>query len=146
LVRRAVAVKVDVVNIDEREQAERMLLNYGHTVGHALEQLLGYGVLLHGEAVAIGMQVEAHLAHTLGLCDAQLIQRQTAILQHYQLPTTIPQGITVPQLLEVMHRDKKVQAGQLRWALPRTIGQAEIVRNVPIATVESVLSTLIVEG
>jgi 3-dehydroquinate synthase len=73
LVRRAVAVKVDVVNIDEREQAERMLLNYGHTVGHALEQLLGYGVLLHGDAVAIGMQVEAHLAHALGLCDATLI-------------------------------------------------------------------------
>jgi 3-dehydroquinate synthase len=69
-----------------------------------------------------------------------------AILQHYQLPTTIPQGITVPQLLEVMHRDKKVQAGQLRWALPRTIGQAEIVRNVPIATVQSVLSTLIAKG
>ena len=146
LVRRAVAVKVDVVNIDEREQAERMLLNYGHTVGHALEQLLGYGVLLHGEAVAIGMQVEARLAHTLGLCDDQLIQRQTAILQHYQLPTAIPSGITVTQLLDVMHRDKKVQAGQLRWALPRTIGQAEIVRNVPIATVQSVLSTLIAEG
>jgi 3-dehydroquinate synthase len=146
LVRRAVAVKVDVVNIDEREQAERMLLNYGHTVGHALEQLLGYGVLLHGEAVAIGMQVEAHLAHAIGLCDAELIQRQHAILTHYQLPTTIPPGITVAQLLEVMHRDKKVQAGQLRWALPRTIGHAEIVRNVPIATVQSVLSTLIAEG
>lgn len=142
LVRRAVAVKVDVVNSDEREQAERMLLNYGHTVGHALEQLLGYGVLLHGEAVAIGMQVEARLAHTLGLCDDQLIDRQTAILQHYQLPTTIPGGVTVTQMLEVMHRDKKVQAGQLRWALPRAIGHAEIVRDVPIATVQALLATL----
>ncbi|MCX6015241.1 MAG: hypothetical protein NT020_06590, partial [Chloroflexales bacterium] len=65
---------------------------------------------------------------------------------HYQLPTVIPSGITVTQLLDVMHRDKKVQAGQLRWALPRTIGQAEIVRNVPIATVHALLTMLIPTG
>lgn len=146
LVRRAVSVKVDVVNIDEREQAERMLLNYGHTVGHALEQLLGYGVLLHGEAIAIGMQVEAHLAYTLGLCDDQLITRQTAILRRYGLPTEIPRGVTVDQLIDVMHRDKKVQAGALRWALPRAIGHAEITRNVPVSTVKNLLTMLIPTG
>lgn len=143
LVRRAVAVKVDVVNIDEREQAERMLLNYGHTVGHALEQLLGYGVLLHGEAVAIGMHIEAQLAHAIGWCDSDLIAQQQVVLTRYGLPTQIPTGVTVAQLLEVMHRDKKVQAGQIRWALPRRIGHAEVVKNVPIETVTSVLTRVV---
>ncbi len=143
LVRRAVAVKVEVVNIDEREQAERMLLNYGHTVGHALEQILGYGVLLHGEAVAVGMHIEATLAHALGLCDHAVITQQQQVLQRYGLATTIPAGVTVAQLLEVMHRDKKVQAGQIRWALPRRIGHAEVVRNVPVDVVTQVLTAAI---
>ena len=143
LVRRAVAVKVDVVNIDEREQAERMLLNYGHTVGHALEQILGYGVLLHGEAVAIGMHVEAHLARALGLCEGDLILQQHATLARYGLPTQIPAGITVAQLIEVMHRDKKVQAGQIRWVLPRRIGHAEVVRNVPLEAVTTLLQQVL---
>lgn len=143
LVRQAVAVKVDVVNIDEREQAERMLLNYGHTVGHAIEQLLGYGVLLHGEAVAIGMHVEATLAAHMGLCEPTLVAQQQALLHRYQLPTHIPAQLTVPALLAVMHRDKKVEAGQLRWALPRAIGHAEIIRGVPIAKVQTVLESLL---
>lgn len=140
LVRRAVAVKVDVVNIDEREQAERMLLNYGHTVGHALEQVLGYGVLLHGEAVAIGMHIEATLAHAIGMCDADLIAQQAQVLHRYGLATQVPAGVTVAQLVDVMHRDKKVQAGQIRWALPRRIGHAEVVRNVPLDVVTAVLT------
>jgi 3-dehydroquinate synthase len=142
LVRQAVAVKVDVVNIDEREQAERMLLNYGHTVGHAIEQLLGYGVLLHGEAIAIGMHAEATLAAHLGLCDPALVTQQQALLDRYQLPTRVPAQLTPQALMAVMHRDKKVEAGQLRWALPRAIGHAEIVRGVPAAEVHAVLELL----
>lgn len=141
LVRRAVAVKVEVVNIDEREQAERMLLNYGHTVGHAIEQLLGYGTLLHGEAIAIGMHIEAHLAVTLGMCAPDLVQRQQRIFQRYGLPINVPAQVTADALLAVMQRDKKVDAGQIRWALPRRIGHAEIVRNVPLDTVRTVLAT-----
>ncbi len=143
LVRRAVAVKVEVVNIDEREQAERMLLNYGHTVGHALEQVLGYGELLHGEAVAVGMHVEAQLAQALQLCDATLVAQQEAVLHRYSLPTRVPAGVTVAQLIEVMHRDKKVQAGQIRWVLPRRIGHAEVVRNIPVSTVIDVLTQVV---
>jgi 3-dehydroquinate synthase len=141
LVRRAVAVKVEVVNIDEREQAERMLLNYGHTVGHAIEQLIGYGTLLHGEAIAIGMHIEAQLAVALGLCDANLVQRQQHILQRYGLPIALPAQVTAADLLAVMQRDKKVDAGQIRWALPRRIGHAEIIRDVPLDTVRAVIST-----
>ena len=139
LVRRAVAVKVDVVNIDVHEQAERMLLNYGHTIGHAIEHVLGYGVLLHGEAIAIGMHLEAQLAVALGLCDAAVVTRQKAVFDRYGLSTALPAHITPHQLLDVMHRDKKVQAGQIRWALPRGIGHAEITRDVPIDTVREVM-------
>ncbi len=141
LVRRAVAVKVDVVNIDVHEQAERMLLNYGHTIGHAIEHVLGYGVLLHGEAIAIGMHLEARLAVALELCDPVVVTRQQAMLERYGLPTTLPNQITPEQLLEVMHRDKKVLAGQIRWALPHAIGHAEITRDVPIAVVREVISS-----
>ncbi|MFN5060483.1 MAG: 3-dehydroquinate synthase [Chloroflexota bacterium] len=140
LVRRAVAVKVEVVNIDEREQAERMLLNYGHTVGHAIEQLLGYGTLLHGEAIAIGMHIEAQLAVALGLCDADLVRRQQQMLQRYGLPIALPAHLTADDLLAVMQRDKKVDAGQIRWALPRRIGHAEIIRDVSLDTVRAVVS------
>jgi 3-dehydroquinate synthase len=143
LVRRAVAVKVDVVNIDEREQAERMLLNYGHTVGHAIEQLLGYGTLLHGEAIAIGMHIEAQLAVALGLCDDDLVQRQQRILHRYGLPIALPVQVTADDLLAVMQRDKKVDAGQIRWALPRRIGHAEIIRDVPLDTVRAVLTATV---
>jgi len=141
LVRRAVAVKVDVVNIDVHEQAERMLLNYGHTIGHAIEHVLGYGVLLHGEAIAIGMHLEARLAVALELCDPMVVTRQQAMFARYGLPTALPNQITPEQLLEVMHRDKKVLAGQIRWALPRAIGHAEIIRDVPIAVVREVISS-----
>ena len=143
LVRRAVAVKVDVVNIDVHEQAERMLLNYGHTIGHAIEQLLGYGVLLHGEAISIGMHYEALIAARLELCDPSLVVHQQQVLTRYGLPTALPAGLTVDQLLAVMQRDKKVQAGQIRWALPRHIGHAEITRDVPLAVVEQVLGGVV---
>ena len=139
LVRRAVAVKVDVVNIDVYEQAERMLLNYGHTVGHAIEQLLGYGVLLHGEAIAIGMHIEAQIAMALQLCDPALVALQKSVLERYHLPTEVPPQIRAQQLIEVMSRDKKVDAGQIRWALPTAIGHAVMTRDVPLAVVEQVL-------
>lgn len=142
LVRQAVAVKVEVVNIDEREQAERMLLNYGHTLGHAIEQLLGYGVLLHGEAVAIGMHGEAMLAVAHQLCAPDVVDRQAQVLARYGLPIQLPAGVSAEALIEVMHRDKKVQAGKIRWALPRRIGHAEIVTDVPLETVRAVLNRL----
>ena len=75
--------------------------------------------------------------------DMSLVDAQQALLRRYQLPTQVPAQLTVSALLEVMHRDKKVEAGQLRWALPRAIGSAEIVRGVPIATVQTVLESLV---
>lgn len=131
LIRQAVKVKVDVVNIDEREIGERMLLNYGHTLGHAVEAAAGYGPLLHGEAVAIGMHLEAQLAEQLGMVDRAFVERQCRLLQTYGLPTAVPAGISTDTILQLTLRDKKVRAGKIRWVLPTGIGGAAVRDDVP---------------
>jgi 3-dehydroquinate synthase len=126
LIHRAAKVKVDVVNADERETGERTLLNYGHTLGQALEALTGYGTLLHGEAVAIGMDLAARIALRMELWGPDSVERQRALLQAYGLPTVLPAGVDPAQLLELTLRDKKVRAGHVRWVLPTAIGMAEV--------------------
>jgi 3-dehydroquinate synthase len=139
LVRRAAKGKVDVVNADERETGERMLLNYGHTLGHALEALMGYGTLLHGEAVAIGMDLAARLAVRMELWGPESVERQRALLEAYGLPTRIPAGVDPARLLELTLRDKKVRAGRVRWVLPTAIGAAEVRDDVPEELVRGVV-------
>lgn len=139
LIRRAAAVKVDVVNIDERETGERMLLNYGHTLGHALEALAGYGVLLHGEAVAIGMDLAGQIAVRLGMFAPAELERQRALLRAYGLPTALPPGTDPAELLRLTLHDKKVRAGRVRWVLPTRIGQAVTRDDVPEPLVRAVL-------
>ncbi len=138
---RAAKVKVDVVNADERESGERMLLNYGHTLGHAIESAAGYGTLLHGEAVAIGMDLEAQVAARLGMLAPELVERQRTLLHAYGLPTDVPDGISTGQLLTLTLRDKKVSAGKIRWALPSAIGAAAIRNDVPEALVRDLLES-----
>jgi 3-dehydroquinate synthase len=140
LIRRAVAVKIAVVNADEREQGERIILNYGHTIGHAVEALTGYGGLLHGECVAIGMHAAARIASALGLCAPALVARQQALLAAYGLDTAIPAGIDPDAVLALTLRDKKVTARKVRWVLPTDIGSVVVRDDVPEATVRSVLT------
>jgi 3-dehydroquinate synthase len=140
LIRRAAKVKVDIVNADERETGERMLLNYGHTLGHAVEAAAGYGTLLHGEAVAIGMHLEAVLAARLGMVGAAVVERQRSLLHAYGLPTTIPDGMEVDDILDRSLRDKKVRAGKIRWALPTGIGGATVRDDVPPKLVREVVA------
>ena len=139
LIRRAARVKVDVVNADERETGERMLLNYGHTLGHAVEAAAGYGTLLHGEAVAIGMHLEAQLAARLAMVGEATVERQRALLEAYGLPTAMPRGMDPGDVLERTLRDKKVRAGKIRWALPTGIGGATVRDDVPEALVRAVV-------
>lgn len=139
LIRRAAAVKVDVVNIDEREMAERMLLNYGHTLGHAIEAAAGYGALLHGEAVAIGMELAGQIAVELGMFPADELERQRALIHAYGLSTSIPPQLDTADLLARTLRDKKVQAGTIRWVLPVRIGEAVVRRDVPPELVQRVV-------
>jgi 3-dehydroquinate synthase len=123
--------KANVVGADERETSgRRAILNYGHTFAHAIEATAGYGTLTHGEAVAIGMQMAANLAISLGMCDAELLKRQTALLQNVGLPITFADAST-EEMLPVMQRDKKVAHGKLRFILPTKIGEVELVGDVP---------------
>jgi len=122
--------KARVVGEDERETSgRRAILNYGHTFAHAIEATAGYGKLLHGEAVSIGMQMAARLAIDLGLTDETLFQRQTGLLSACQLPTRLPEADPVA-MLPVMMRDKKVAHGKLRFILPTQVGSVELVGDI----------------
>ncbi len=122
--------KARVVGADERETSgRRAILNYGHTFAHAIEATCGYGTLLHGEAVSIGMQMAARLAIELGMCDRSLLDRQTQLSLASGLPTTLDTA-NPDQMLPVMMRDKKVAHGKLRFILPRGIGKVELVGDI----------------
>jgi len=128
--------KARVVSEDERETTgRRAILNYGHTFAHAIETNSGYGTLLHGEAVSIGMQMAAHLAVNLGLCDASLLEQQTEVLNEAKLPVVWSAADPV-KMTPVMARDKKVAHGKLRFVLPTRIGHVQLVGDVANDEVE----------
>lgn len=139
-VRKSCAAKAAIVAADEREAGERALLNLGHTFGHALEAVTGYGdTLLHGEAVSIGMAMAFALSAELGHCAAT---DSTNVINHLNamgLPTRPPQSdYDINQLLQLMAQDKKAQAGQLTLILARGIGQAFTAQNVDPAPVRRI--------
>ncbi|MEM6692770.1 MAG: 3-dehydroquinate synthase [Planctomycetota bacterium] len=142
-VRHAICVscqcKANVVRDDERETSgRRAILNYGHTFAHAIEATAGYGSLLHGEAVAIGMNMAAHLAIDLGLCDASLIDRQIKLIERCQLPTTWTDA-NATEMLPVMNKDKKVEHGKLKFILPTRVGEVRLVGDVDSSAVEKAI-------
>jgi 3-dehydroquinate synthase len=149
VVARCCRLKADVVEKDEFERSGlRAVLNYGHTFGHAFEALAGYGELLHGEAVAIGMWYASRLAERLGRTDAAATRRQESLLREFGLPTRLPPGWTHSQnaVLDRMKLDKKTVGGQLRFVLPSRIGHVEVVSDVSEADVRAVLSGDTVSG
>ncbi len=138
----ACRAKARIVASDEREQGERMLLNLGHTFGHALEAEFGYsGALLHGEAVAIGMAQAFDLSVRLGLAPAADLARLRAHFAATGLPVTPPKGarLTPAGLIAHMGQDKKVKDGAITFILARGIGQAFVSRDVPRAPLEETL-------
>jgi 3-dehydroquinate synthase len=139
LVGRCIAIKAAIVAEDEREQETRMLLNYGHTVGHALESLSGYTHYRHGEAVAVGMVTEAILARNLGYCSNSLVQELQQLLLGLGLEITVPVVFEPGQLVNKMRLDKKVRNGELVFALPLEIGNVQIVSGVQEAAVSESL-------
>jgi len=122
-------IKAAVVAADEREAGLRAILNFGHTVGHALEALTGYGALRHGEAVAIGMACAAALSIAVNDCPADDVRRLIALLERAGLPTTFS-GLETAALLEQVRRDKKVEEQRLRLVLMDRIGQVSIAPDV----------------
>jgi 3-dehydroquinate synthase len=133
------AEKARIVEQDEREETGlRMVLNYGHTVGHALEALSGYRRWLHGEAVAIGMAAAGRLAVRLGWTDARTAERQEALLRGLGLPTRFG-GIEPREVAGALHHDKKARDGRVAFVLLRTLGRAEVCQDVATDTVVEVL-------
>jgi 3-dehydroquinate synthetase len=121
-VRRSVEIKAGVVSEDERETGgRRTLLNFGHTVGHAVEAAAGYQ-LLHGEAIAIGMRVESEIGVALGITGQADAAALRAALERFDLPITLPE-VSLDALIEAMRHDKKTRAGGIRMSLVRHVGE-----------------------
>jgi 3-dehydroquinate synthase len=145
IVRRSAELKTFVVERDEREiTGLRACLNYGHTFAHAFETATGYGTLLHGEAVSLGMMAAASLACSMNRIDQLVVDRQQKLLETLGLPvsTATLNGIEDDDLLGIMSRDKKNVGGKLRFILPSTIGEVETVDNVCHEFVVSAINRL----
>jgi 3-dehydroquinate synthase len=139
IVERCCRLKADIVENDEREETGlRMVLNYGHTFAHCFETAAGYGTWLHGEAVSAGMICASRLAERLGLISSEITNRQVRLLERFGLPVA-PQAWPIEELLAVMRRDKKAQAGKLRFVLPRKLGEVAVVDDISEADVAAIL-------
>ena len=130
IIRRSCEIKADVVSRDERETGLRAILNFGHTIGHAIETATGYTTFLHGEAIAIGMYVEAIIAHEVGLIGSNEVSRIQHLLKKFGLPTVIPAGIDLASLFGAMQLDKKAVSGDVKFILPEQIGRVRIQGNI----------------
>jgi 3-dehydroquinate synthase len=139
IIRRSCEIKSDVVSKDERESGLRAILNYGHTIGHALETLTGYKKYLHGEAVTIGMYMEAKLSHQLGLIGKTEVLRIRALIASYDLPSEMPGEIEIRDLFETMQIDKKTVAGKMHFVLPEKVGSVRIHSEISAEDIKKLL-------
>lgn len=133
------SIKAQVVSLDEREGGLRAILNYGHTIGHAVETVTGYTKYLHGEAVAIGMHYEALVAERMGIAKAGTAGRIKELSEAYGLPVMI-EGLGADELCKAMELDKKTLSGQMRFVLPERIGKVQEAVPVGADVVAAVLS------
>ena len=141
LIVRCCELKAQVVQKDEFERTGlRAVLNYGHTFAHAYETLLGYGTLLHGEAVALGMRHAARLARRHGLIPPAVVTRQDSLLAAFDLPDKLPTALDAAAVIERMRVDKKSVDGALRFILPDRIGHVALYDDVPEDLVRTVLA------
>jgi 3-dehydroquinate synthase len=138
---RSARLKALIVSSDPEERGLRAILNYGHTIGHAIEATTGYTEFLHGEAVAIGMMGAARIANGLGLIDEELVARHGDLLRGFGLPIA-SSSIDVERVMGAMLLDKKVEQGKLRFVLLEGIGQPVVRDDVPENLVRSVVRDL----
>ncbi len=143
IIARAVRVKASVVEADEGERKGiRTILNFGHTLGHAVEAACGYGsAYTHGEAVAVGMRAATELARKLHLLSDREADRIGRLLQHLGLPKSL-RGVSRARMWSAMEHDKKWSWGKNRWVLPTGIGRVVVRQGIPAATVRSVVNRL----
>ncbi|MBI4682829.1 MAG: 3-dehydroquinate synthase [Nitrospirae bacterium] len=140
IIRRSCEIKAEVVSKDEREGGLRAILNFGHTIGHAIETVTGYKKFLHGEAIAIGMCAAADLAVRMKIFRKDEAARLRALVEMYSLPSRIPDDLNVLEIMSSMEVDKKVKAGKLRFILPESIGKVRIEEDVDRGLIREVLS------
>jgi 3-dehydroquinate synthase len=138
-IRRSCENKAAVVAADERETGQRALLNLGHTFGHAIENGMGYGVWLHGEAVAAGTMLAADLSRRMGLIDAATVERIRALFAKARLPTSAP-ALGGEAYMRLMGLDKKVEGGKIRFVLLKGIGEAFVTSDVPAEALQETLA------
>lgn len=130
IIEKSCRIKAAVVQADETEQGQRAVLNFGHTVGHAVEALTEYKVYRHGEAVAIGMVMAARLAVNLGMLENSEAARIERLLSRAGLPVTLPGDLDREKIVALLRRDKKVISGSLTFVLPTALGRVEIIKDV----------------
>ncbi len=141
IVKRSSGLKGKVVGGDEKEAGWRMILNFGHTIGHALEAATEYGTLLHGEAVSIGAMGAAELSREHAGLGDEAVGRMSGLLRKFGLPTSMP-GLDADRLIEAMYLDKKVRGKAIRWVLLEDIGKPVIRDDIPMESVREVLAGL----
>ncbi|MBI4686454.1 MAG: 3-dehydroquinate synthase [Nitrospirae bacterium] len=139
IIKRSCEIKADVVSQDEREAGLRAILNFGHTVGHAIETVTGYTRFLHGEAIAIGMCAASDIAVRMGIFSKAEAGRIKNLIGLYGLPSSMPQDIKTADIINAMEIDKKVKAGRLRFVLPEKIGKVMIEDGVERELIKEVL-------
>ncbi len=138
-VRRSCELKSQIVESDEKESNLRLILNYGHTFGHGIENAEGYGSLLHGEAVAIGMVLAADLSVRMGLLSTSVARRIEHLLQNLELPTRLPKKASIERVFSAMKRDKKTVGKQQRHILVRDIGSVSVETEIEPVDVQKTL-------
>ena len=134
-------IKAKIVEQDEKEKGLRMILNYGHTIGHAIETLTRYSRYNHGEAVSIGMVAAAKISHALEMMDEKSLLRIKNLLEKLKLPTSTD-GLNASRIIEILKVDKKIREGKIKFVLPKSIGKVEVKDDVPLAVVRRVLKEI----
>jgi 3-dehydroquinate synthase len=143
-IKRSCENKAAVVGVDERESGERALLNLGHTFGHAIESGMGYGVWLHGQAVAAGTIMAADLSQRLGWLNLADVERVRRLFKRAKLPVLAP-NLGIDTYLDYMGLDKKVEDGKLRFVLLKNLGTAVMVNDVPLALLKETIKACVDE-
>lgn len=143
LIARNIAIKAAIVSADETERTgQRALLNFGHTVGHAIENVAGYGKFLHGEAISLGLAAALEISqrkYGLPAADARRVREK---LQAYGLPVTMPSDLDTAALLAAMRHDKKFAAGQIRYVVTRQLGEAFVADDVTEQDIRTAIDSL----
>ena len=139
IIKRSCEIKAGIVSKDEKETGLRAILNFGHTIGHAVETATGYKRFLHGEAVAIGMCLAADLAVRMNIFKNKDSERIKKLVELYKLPTAIPDNISPSDIINAMEIDKKIQRGKIRFVLPESIGKVRIQDSVGRELIKEVL-------